>query len=98
MGIYCSCTVFQLHGMLSNTAACDCLAEISGINAPSLSVSQTKEKAGRKRRENDNRGSGKDQVLTCPPEKEEAVMDFRIDLKQITALGEILNPFFLCGR
>lgn len=46
-----------------------------GINVTSLYIGQIKDKVGIKERKNYNIGSGDGRVPTCPPEKEEAIME-----------------------
>ena len=46
-----------------------------GLNVSSLYIGQIKDKAGIKERKNYNTGSGNGRVPTCPPEKEEAILD-----------------------
>ena len=46
-----------------------------GYKVSSLYIGQIKDKAGIKERKNYNTGSGNGRVPTCPPEKEEAIMD-----------------------
>lgn len=44
------------------------------MSLSSLYIAQTKDKAGINERENYNHGEGKNRAVTCPPEKEEAIM------------------------
>ena len=46
-----------------------------GFKISSLYIGQIKDKVGIKERKNYNTGSGNGRVPTCPPEKEEAIMD-----------------------
>ena len=46
-----------------------------GFNVSTLYIAQVKDKVGLEKRKNYNIGSGEGKVLTCPPEKEEAIMD-----------------------
>ena len=46
-----------------------------GLNVSSLYIAQIKDKAGLEKQKNYNIGSGEGKVLTCPHEKEEAIMD-----------------------
>ena len=46
-----------------------------GFNVTSLYIGQIKDKIGIKERKNYNTGSGEGRVPTCPPDKEEAIMD-----------------------
>ena len=46
-----------------------------GFKVTSLYIGQIKNKVGLEKRKNYNLGSGEGRVLTCPPEKEEAIMD-----------------------
>ena len=51
------------------------IEEKYGYKVSSLYIGQIKDKAGIKERKNYNTGSGKSKVPSCPPEKEEAIMD-----------------------
>lgn len=46
-----------------------------GLHVPNLYIGQIKSKVGIDKRKNYNIGSGEGRVPTCPPEKEEAIMD-----------------------
>ena len=46
-----------------------------GLNVSSLYIAQIKNKVGLAKRKNYHTGSGEGKVLTCPPKKEEAIMD-----------------------
>ena len=46
-----------------------------GLNVSSLYIAQIKGKVGLEKRKNYNIGSGEGKERTCPPEKEEAIMD-----------------------
>ncbi len=46
-----------------------------GLKVSSLYIAQTKDKCGIKERENYNIGEGKSKELTCPPEKEKAIIE-----------------------
>lgn len=46
-----------------------------GLHVPNLYIGQIKSKVGIDKRKNHNIGSGEGRVPTCPPEKEEAIMD-----------------------
>lgn len=46
-----------------------------GFKVSSLHIGQIKDKVGMDKRKNYNVGSGEGRVSTCPPEKEEAIMD-----------------------
>lgn len=46
-----------------------------GFKVISLYIGQIKNKVGLEKRKNYNLGSGEGRVPTCPPEKEEAIMD-----------------------
>ena len=46
-----------------------------GFSVSSLYIAQIKDKAGLQKRKNYNLGSGKTKAVTCPPDKEEAIMD-----------------------
>ena len=46
-----------------------------GFNVSTLYIAQVKDKVGLEKRKNYNIGSGEGKVLTCPTEKEEAIMD-----------------------
>ena len=46
-----------------------------GLSVSSLYIAQIKDKVGLEKRKNYNIGSGEGKVLTCPTEKEEAIMD-----------------------
>ena len=51
------------------------IEEKYGYKVSSLYIGQIKDKVGIKERKNYNTGSGKSKVPSCPPEKEEAIMD-----------------------
>ena len=51
------------------------IKEKYGLSVSSLYIGQIKDKVGIKERKNYNTGSGNGRVPTCPPEKEEAIMD-----------------------
>ena len=51
------------------------IKEKYGLSDSSLYIGQIKDKVGIKERKNYNTGSGNGRVPTCPPEKEEAIMD-----------------------
>ncbi len=46
-----------------------------GFNVSTLYIAQIKDKVGLEKRKNYNIGSGEGKVRTCPPEKEEAIMN-----------------------
>ena len=51
------------------------IEEKYGFKVTNLYIGQVKDKAGIKERKNYNTGSGKSNLRSCPPEKEDAIMD-----------------------
>ncbi len=51
------------------------ILENYGLKVSSLYIAQTKDKCGIKERENYNIGEGKSKELSCPPEKEKAIIE-----------------------
>ena len=51
------------------------MLEKYGLKVSSLYIGQIKDKVGIKERKNYNTGSGKSKISSCPPEKEDAIID-----------------------
>ena len=51
------------------------IKEKYGFNVTNLYIGQIKDKVGMEKRKNYNIGAGESRVPTCPPEKEEAIME-----------------------
>ena len=71
--------VEDLQGRASSTATYSeikaYILEKYGLKVSSLYIAQIKDKCGFEKRDNYNIGEGKSKELTCPPEKEQAIMD-----------------------
>ena len=71
--------VEDLQGRASSTATYSeikaYILEKYGLKVSSLYIAQIKDNCGFEKRDNYNIGEGKSKELTCPPEKEQAIMD-----------------------
>ena len=62
-------------GTATYTEIKDYVKKKYGFSVSSLYIAQIKDKVGLQKRKNYNLGSGKTKAVTCPPDKEEAIMD-----------------------